>query len=143
LKLLNKLLLFLFCTIALKACTINKFDKQGNRIGKWKIYWNDKQIQSKGKYKKGWQKGVWKYYDQQGHLVQKQTHHKDKTIDIVYYYPNGKIESYGKARIKLDEKENIHFFWYDQWLFYHADGTLKTEKYYLEGQAMEGEEFTK
>ncbi len=69
-----------------------------------------KQIQSRGKYKKGWQKGVWKYYDQQGHLAQKQTHHKDKTIDIVYYYPNGKIESYGKARIKLDEKENIHFF---------------------------------
>jgi antitoxin component YwqK of YwqJK toxin-antitoxin module len=125
------------------ACAINKFDKQGNRVGKWKSYWDDQQIQAIGKYKAGWQKGVWKYYDQQGNLSQTQRHFKDKTIDIVYLYPNGKIESRGKAKIQIDEQGNIQFFWFDQWLFYNADGTLKNEKYYLEGQAMEGEEYTK
>jgi antitoxin component YwqK of YwqJK toxin-antitoxin module len=138
----NYFVLFIF-VIILQSCAINKYDKQGNRKGKWKIYWDDTQLQSQGKYKEGWQKGVWKYYDQQGHLAQKQTHHKDKTIDIVYYFPNGKIESKGKARIKEDEKGDIQFFWYNQWLFYNADGSFKTEKYYLEGQVMEVEEFTK
>lgn len=135
--------LIFIAPLAFQACSINKFDKLGNRIGKWKSYWDEKQLQSKGKYKAGWQKGVWKYYNQEGYLAQKQTHHKDKTIEIVYYYPNGHIESTGKAKIQLDEKGNIHFFWYDKWLFYNADGSFKTEKYYLEGQAMEGEEYTK
>jgi antitoxin component YwqK of YwqJK toxin-antitoxin module len=135
--------LFLTVPLIFQACRINKFDKLGNRTGKWKSYWNEQQLQAKGKYKAGWQKGVWKYYDQQGQLAQLQKHHKDKTIEIVYYYPNGQIESTGKARIQLDDMGNIQFFWYDKWLFYNTNGSLKTEKYYLEGQAMEGEEFTK
>ena len=129
--------------LLLNACAINKFDKHGNRIGKWKSYWDDKKVQAVGKYKKGWQKGVWKYYDQAGHLAQKQRHYKDKTIDIVYYHSNGNIESRGKAKIQVDEKGNIHFFWFDKWLFYDVNGNLKTEKYYLEGQAMEEENYTK
>ncbi len=82
-------------------------------------------------------KGVWKYYDQQGNLAQKQMHFKNKTMDITYYHPNGNIESKGKAKINVDKKGNIHFFCFDKWLFYNADGTLKQEKYYLEGQALE------
>ena len=55
-KYFNCLILFVAHVFILGACTINKFDKQGNRIGKWKNYWDDKQIQAIGKYKKGWQK---------------------------------------------------------------------------------------
>lgn len=129
--------------LLLQACKINQFDRHGNRKGKWISYWNDTQIQAKGKYKAGWQKGVWKYYDQQGQLRQKQIHHKNKIIDITYYHANGFIDSQGKAKIHVDDNGNIQFFWFDKWLFYNPNGTLKAEKYYLEGQAMESEELTK
>ena len=55
-KYFNCLILFFAHVLILGECTINKFDKQSNRIGKWKNYWDDKQIQAIGKYKKGWQK---------------------------------------------------------------------------------------
>lgn len=64
-------------------------------------------------------------------------------MDITYYHENGIIESQGKAKIHVDEIGNIKFFWFDKWLFYNEDGSYKSEKYYLEGQAMEGEELTK
>jgi antitoxin component YwqK of YwqJK toxin-antitoxin module len=137
--------IFVVCMqlLILLACGVNKFDKQGNRKGKWKSYWNNQQVQAVGKYKNDWQKGVWRFYDEQGRLIQKQKHYKDRTMDIFYYYPNGSIESTGKAKIKYDEKGNIQYFWYNKWLFYNADGSFKTEKYYLEGQVMEEEQLTK
>lgn len=133
----------LLLPLALLSCGINKFDKQGNRKGKWKSYWNDQQIQAIGKYKKGWQKGIWKYYNINGDLEQVQVHRSDKTISITYFYPNGNIESKGEAKIVVDEKQNIQYYWYGIWTFYHLDGSIKNQKHYLEGQAMEEENLTK
>ncbi len=110
----------------------NRF-KNKNQHGKWITYHDSAKtsVDAIGRYKKGYQKGVWKYYSEQGFLDKKEIHRFGK-IKISYYFPSGKIKKQGKAKIVVEEKI-IHFFFYGDWYVYDSIGTLLKKQFYKEG----------
>lgn len=115
---------------------INKYDKEGNRKGFWKHYWDDQgHLQRKGRYKKGVETKTWKYFDLDGSLVKKEKY--NKSHDIIYitnYYSRRKIESMGKACLVNEADSTLHFYWTGLWNFYNRDGTLNHTEMYERGK---------
>ena len=111
---------------------INRF-KNKERHGKWIIFTDStqKQIDNIGRYRKGIQKGTWKYYNEKGILV-KQDKYRFRKISTSYYHPNGKIQKQGKAKIVQEEK-TLHFFYYGDWLVYDTAGSLIKKQVYKRG----------
>lgn len=125
-------ILFSFYSFFSFAQNINRY-KHNERQGRWIIYQDstNKQIDNIGRYRKGIPKGTWKYYDSQGHLIKKEKYLFGK-IKTNYYYPNGRIQKQGMARILISEKV-LHYFYYGDWLTYDTNGVLITKQVYKDG----------
>ena len=101
------------------------------RINQWKnnkydglwISWSDssgKKIESKGHYKDGHERGVWRYFYEDG-TPRKIERYSKKGISTKYYYPNGKMKSKGKAIVDYEE-DFLHYYYQGEWTYYNEDG---------------------
>lgn len=130
----------LFLPILSYSQKINRF-KNKERHGKWIIYTDStqKQIDNIGRYRKGVQKGTWKYYNEKGILV-KQDKYRFRKIITSYYHPNGKIQKQGKSKI-VQEGNILHFFYYGDWLVYDTTGSLIKKQVYERGMKISEVEY--
>lgn len=115
----------------------NRMDKNGERHGKWKTYWNEgrENIYRKGKFKYGLETGKWKYYDELGNLVKTEKYISDRKIIITKnYFANGKLESVGEAHLLNETDGTLHYFWQGNWKFYNQEGKLVREEKYVKGK---------
>ncbi|CAN5509425.1 hypothetical protein BH10BAC1_BH10BAC1_09890 [soil metagenome] len=126
------ILLILLLPLLSYSQKTNRF-KNKERQGKWIIYTDStqKQIDNVGRYRKGIPKGIWKYYNEDGHIIRKEKY-RFKKINTSYYHPNGKVKKQGKAKIVQEEK-TLHFFYYGDWLVYDSTGTLIKKQVYENG----------
>jgi antitoxin component YwqK of YwqJK toxin-antitoxin module len=118
---------------------INKLDKKKRREGNWEFYWDEttKEVSSKGKFRNGKQIGTWKYYSQAGKLERvEKNKFLSKKIKTVQYYPNGKIEKKGMAKVVVDA-EYINYFWVGDWKCYDEAGNFVKVEKYVNGELVE------
>lgn len=120
------LLLFLSQSEILAQDILNQYDKQGNRHGYWKEYYDsDKQIPKyEGEFSHGEEIGLFKFY-KQGLKQPTAVINFDRQSDSVtakYLSQSGKTISEGK----LLEKERVGL-----WTYYHknSDKVMMTENY--------------
>jgi hypothetical protein len=120
--------LFIISTTLFSQGKINRV-KNKERQGKWITYHDStKTIEQTGRYKNGNQKGVWKFYDENGKISKKEIY-RSRKIKLFYYYPNGKIKKQGKAKYIENEKV-LHFYYYGTWYTYDSTGILTKKQVY-------------
>lgn len=95
---------------------INRFDRNGNRQGKWKFFYDDGNLQLEGFYRNDLRHGFFKQYSREGVLLSVLKFEEGKlvadapelvTLDLRYdYYPSGKVKSVGSY--KGSNKEGLH-----------------------------------
>lgn len=113
--------------------------RNGERQGLW-VTWQDsakKMIGNVGRFKKGNEKGVWKYYSDLGVIEKKEVYRHGKIKTTLYYY-DGTVWKKGFARFDETDKE-LHYYWYGPWEIYSRDGKLEQVIYYKKGKPVEGE----
>lgn len=115
---------------------VNRTDKEGNRHGFYRLYWDDKYKipMNNGRFKHGKEVGKWMYYDHEGNL-QKTERHKKNHILIKEYYPSGKLHKKGKAHFIENEKE-LHFYYHRDFKIYDERGKWIAIEWYYKGQLM-------
>jgi antitoxin component YwqK of YwqJK toxin-antitoxin module len=128
---MNQLRVFfvtLSCICLLSSCRINQ-RKNGEKVGRW-VY-KDTFIgissESKGRYKKDFEVGVWKNFVSK-RLVTKRKY-KDSICYTTDYHSNGEIRSFGISKMIL-ENGKLHWFLSIEWKFYDSEGILLGTKIY-------------
>ncbi|UVD80128.1 hypothetical protein NWE55_02215 [Myroides albus] len=105
----------------------------GEKVGRW-IFKNTVEGQveiHKGRFNKdGFQKGTWRY-KRNGKLYKKEEFH-DSVSFTTYYYPNSKIESFGKT-VFIENNEGLHYYYTGSWFIYDIKGKLIQVKHYNKG----------
>jgi hypothetical protein len=133
---LHILFLLQLITISLFSQHKNKFNKQGERTGKWVIYIDEqKKIKSmEGKYSHGKSVGKSLYYSNNGTLERKEIS-RFKKIKTTFYYPNLNIKLKGNARI--DNIDTLHYYFYGKWKSYNEQGGLEKISIYQKGKLIQ------
>lgn len=137
--------LYLFLIVCVSACKLNRFDKKGERHGKWEFYYDDAkaQVSSTGKFKHGLQIKLWKHYDNEGNLQKTENFDwKKKIITTRTYFPSGKMQSIGEATI-VENPTELHYFWYGEWKYYSEEGKHIKSCFYYGGNLIGCEEKSK
>ena len=114
----------------------NKFDKQGQRHGRWITYHDSTKTTavSKGRYRHGKECRTWKYYTHEGIVYKKEKYRrKNNTIVTTFYHPNGKIQSKGIAKM-VEETDGTHYYWEGEWEYYSQEGKPIKTVLYKEGK---------
>ncbi|WP_281322206.1 hypothetical protein [Flavobacterium aestivum] len=126
-------LIFLLFFLGCKTKTNQIVNHQ--REGKWiTVDTLDYVYITKGKYKKGKEKGTWKYL-YNGKVVRKERY-KNGICHAYFYYPNGKIMKRGYT--KLDSNDTVnHWYYYGKWYCYNKNGILTTIKTYEKGKIID------
>ncbi len=114
-------------------CSKPNKTKNGLRHGWWISYADSTSTtpEWKGRFKKGNEKGIWKYYHSNGTLRKKEIY-RFKKIRTYTYYPSGKIESFGFAKLE-DGKDKLEYFYYGPWTYYSEDGNILRIVHYEKG----------
>lgn len=88
--------------------------KDGKKIDEWEYYFENNQLQQKGKYVKDEKpSGLWKWYYENGQLLREETFRKGLEDGMMYEYTeDGKIITEGEFIDGLKEGE---------WLYQHGD----------------------
>lgn len=135
-KLSPSLVLLFFQIITINLFSQNKFNKQGERTGKWLIYIDEqKKIKSmEGKYSHGKSVGKSLYYSNNGILERKEIS-RFKRIKTTFYYPNQNIKLKGNARI--DNIDTLHYYFYGKWKSYNEKGKLEKISIYQKGKLIQ------
>ena len=119
---------FLFIGIA-SAQEINQTNKNGERVGLWKKYYNNQRIRYEGQFENGKEVGVFKFYSAASSdfpVVIKTYNSNNYETEVQFFTEKGVLESEGK----MVEKERI-----GKWLYYHTDGkTVMIEEHYVNNQ---------
>ncbi|MGI4871304.1 MAG: toxin-antitoxin system YwqK family antitoxin [Janthinobacterium lividum] len=113
----------------------NRVDRQGERQGRWVIYYDDAhtQLQLKARYRHGRSVGRWRHYAIAGYCERREHFRRQGYIDITDYHPNGQLWYQGRARL-VSEPTGLHYYWYGDWVIYSADGALEKVEAYDHGQ---------
>jgi len=108
---------------------INQLDKDGNRHGIWKKFYNNDRIRYQGKFIHGKEVGTFKYYSaaSSDHPIMIKEFNQDNSIaDVSFFTENGTLESKGK----MNGKNRV-----GKWLYFHEDGkTIMAEENYNNGK---------
>ena len=142
---MNRIIYFLtalFCFCILTSCSlfINRTDKNKERHGKWKHYYDEKTVHRKGKYKHGLEIGVWKYYDVNGNLSKMEKYNKARdTIFTSTYFADKKLESNGQALLVYETDSIMHYYWQGTWFYFNKQGDTLKKVWYEKGNAIKGE----
>lgn len=90
-----------------KKEAINRKDEEGERIGEWKSFYSNGQLEWEGYFQTGKKHGVFKYYDEKGE------------VEEIRKYDNGKRLEDSEDLMVLDTKKK-----------YYEDGTVKMKGTY-------------
>lgn len=118
---------------------VNKLNHKKRRKGNWEFYWDETNavVSSKGKFRNGKQVGTWKYYSQEGKIERiEKNRFLSKKIKTEQYYPNGKVEKRGMAKVVVDA-EYINYFWTGNWKCYDEAGNFVRIETYVNGELVE------
>ncbi|WP_157600727.1 toxin-antitoxin system YwqK family antitoxin [Rufibacter sp. DG15C] len=103
----------------------NQVDKDGNRHGRWRVFYEHKQAQvlSQGKYKHGKDFGTWKTFSETGKLERLEKYERNgKRIQTTFYHPNGKVSHKGAAYL-FEQDSLLMYKWHGDWQYYDSLGT--------------------
>ncbi|MGB0167062.1 MAG: toxin-antitoxin system YwqK family antitoxin, partial [Luteibaculum sp.] len=112
----------------------------GQKIGLWKYYWPNGNLESTGYYKAGRKDGSWKYYFESGELEQEGFWKNDKPDkEWIWYFKDGKQRCIMHFE---DGKEDGDYIEYDQYNYVVAEGKYSEgykvgEWYYSGGDQVE------
>lgn len=133
----NTVLIFILALLNLQVYSqkkINRYNKHGQRTGKW-ITYNDSAKLSKsieGRYRNGNSKGTFYFYTLGGILERKEVT-RFKILKTSLYYADGKVQFKGKARID-NEIDKIHYYFFGKWTYYDTTGQILKYVYYEKGK---------
>ena len=133
---LHVLFLVQLITISLFSQHKNKFNKHGERTGKWIIFIDEqKKIKSmEGRYHNGKSVGKSLYYSNNGELERKEIC-RFKKIKTTFYYPNQNIKLKGNARI--ENTDTLHYYFFGKWKSYNERGKLEKISIYQKGKLIQ------
>ncbi|MFD2823283.1 toxin-antitoxin system YwqK family antitoxin [Lacinutrix iliipiscaria] len=142
-------------SIFASAQTINQFDAQGQRHGKWKKHYDSTEVvRYEGEFLHGKEIGVFKYYknvDGKALLAATKQFNKDNDLaEVTFFASTGKLISKGQMKGKLFigtwiyyQNKTDHILSKDQYnnqgklhgerLVYYEDGTLAQKEMYDNG----------
>lgn len=123
-------LLPLFFLIAIVGCKTNR-TVNGEREGLWieKNTIGDKTYKSRGRYRAGFERKTWKYYEN-GQLVKKEVY-KD-SVCYVTHFKNKKKSLEGKTKMRY-EGHDLHWFYTGDWIEYDSVGKPVVQRIYHNG----------
>ena len=112
-------------------------DRHVQRHGRWTTYYDDARTQlfTQGRYRHGQPVGRWRYYANTGRLQRRERYRRHGFSDITYYYPDGQVARQGRARV-VEEPNGPHFYWFGEWKYYAAAGTLDSVQTYQLGKRL-------
>ncbi|TPE45918.1 toxin-antitoxin system YwqK family antitoxin [Pontibacter mangrovi] len=113
---------------------INRFDKNGERHGRWKVYFGETEVMIRnGRFRHGVEVGKWKYYYPDGtrYMVEKYSR-RDNNIQVTKYHENGSLARKGTARI-LRSTFKDHYYWFGDWQVYDTLGNYSHTETYKSG----------
>jgi antitoxin component YwqK of YwqJK toxin-antitoxin module len=119
------------------SCSTNRI-KNGEREGLWveKSIVNNVEIKSKGRYRQGFERKTWRYYEN-GELVKREKY-KDCLCDVTHFR-DGKIIRQGQTKLRVTGN-NLHWFYSGDWKEYDDSGKLRLVSRYKEGELVEENE---
>ena len=103
----------------------NRWDKDGNRHGRWRVFYEHKptQVMSQGRYRHGKDHGTWKTYAENGKLERREKYGQNgKRIQTTFYHPNGQISHKGIAYL-FEQDSLLMYKWHGDWQYYDSAGT--------------------
>lgn len=107
---------------------INQFNSNGERVGVWKKYYNNKRLRYQGQFKDGKEIGTFKFYsalNSEHPTVIKSFDEHSNLAKVNYFDKKGVLKSTGE----MDGKNRI-----GKWFYYHLDGkTILSEENYENG----------
>ncbi|WP_196886325.1 toxin-antitoxin system YwqK family antitoxin [Aureivirga sp. CE67] len=114
-----------FISVVSFAQSVNQFDKNGKRHGKWKKFYSNNQVRYEGQFNHGKEVGVFLFYDEKSDgkpSIMKKFEENSSISEVMFFFPSGKRKSEGK----MDYKNRI-----GTWTYYFSDGlkVLSTENY--------------
>lgn len=114
------LTVFALCLVA--SCKINQ-TKGGLRTGLWvtKEGNGEEGYKSRGRYKEGKEKGVWKYFYNDT-LYQKDKY-SGNSARVRFYHPNKKIRASGNTLLDYNGKL-AHWYYNGDWKYFDVQGNL-------------------
>lgn len=118
-----------------KPFAINQRDKIGQKQGKWKVWYDDKEtkLYYSGRYKNNAPRGTFKYFYSTGQIQLREKYKANKTIQTTYFHRNGKVDMKGTAQIILNPDTSI-YQWIGQWEKFDTTGKLVEVHTYRNGQ---------
>ncbi|HEY4650643.1 MAG TPA: hypothetical protein VIG72_04470 [Pontibacter sp.] len=116
---------------------VNKFDKNQEYHGRWKIYEDDTRVlRRNGRFRHGEEVGTWRYYYPGGTLYMVEKYKRNSpTIQVTRYHENGKLAKTGIARIYRD-KTMAHYYWDGDWQVYDEQGNFTHTETYQKGNLL-------
>lgn len=126
---IQKNILTIFILINCLSCK-PKINQTVNNLpeGKWiTIDTLDYIYKTKGKYHKGSEIGIWKYYNN-NKLIRKEKY-KRNLCKTTFYFSNGKKQKQGLTKLVVEDSLN-HWFYSGKWKFYNQNGKLDSVKNY-------------
>jgi antitoxin component YwqK of YwqJK toxin-antitoxin module len=134
----RRFLIFVFfvCYLTIEDCNaqkINQFDANHKRTGVWKKYHSNKRIRYTGKFNKGKEIGVFRFYGNTGSEkpVIIKTFFKDSdSLFVQFYTVKGTIKSEGA----FDGRKRVGI-----WKYFYPNGTIMSKENYKDG-ALHGEQ---
>ena len=125
-SLITVLLLFLVA-----SCKVNQ-TKDGLKTGLWVSKEGDGQTgyKSRGRYKQGREKGVWKYFYNDT-LYQKDKY-SGNSARVRFYHPNKKISARGNTLMDYNGKL-AHWYYNGDWKYFDVQGKLVKTVTYKKG----------
>ena len=117
---------------------INRFDKEGQFHGKWKVYINDgKTLVRKGRFRHGKEVGKWRYYTQDGQRLMEEKYKRSRNyIQVWRYHENGRLARTGQARM-IDSGNILRYFWFGEWKVYDSNGAFSHTEFYDQGKLVQ------
>ena len=118
---IRKMILFLFLIFIANSC-LNKFDKSGNKHGKWKTEINNGEFISYENYQNGKKVGMWEIYDSLRNKVQENHYFSDSLESIVFYKENMPVFEIGYHGDQVINLEVLNSKLYSQ--YYEEEKSL-------------------
>lgn len=112
----------------------NKFNRRGQRTGKWLTYSDSAKTKKlfEGKYRNGNSVGTSYYYSIDGNLEKKEKK-RFRKLRTTFYHTNGVKSQEGMARVD-NLTDRIHYYFYGEWKYYDEKGNLISYAYYKKGE---------
>jgi len=122
--------------------SLNEFDNEGKRHGRWIEYYDEDSIaiSSNIKFRHGYESGGCIFYHENGNRRLKWRYYKNR-IRAKYYDKNGQLEQKGWSKIEYGGEET-RYYWHGKWKFYNEEKKLVRKALYKNGEEIENKEYS-